>query len=68
MEEGVPKYLQYEGKVRNRRLGKRDCLLLIKDIWREKAAHDAEVSRLTLLIGTNPGIIVMLINLTVYTC
>ncbi|KAK2189473.1 hypothetical protein NP493_106g07058 [Ridgeia piscesae] len=42
MEEGVPKYLQYEGKVRNRRLGKRDCLLLIKDIWREKAAHDAE--------------------------
>ncbi|KAL5022681.1 hypothetical protein ScPMuIL_001836 [Solemya velum] len=38
----VPKYLRYEGNVRNRHLGKRDCLLLIRDIWREKAAHDAE--------------------------
>lgn len=40
--EDVPAYLQCEGKVRNRRLGKRDCALLIKDIWREKAAADAE--------------------------
>ena len=30
--------------MRNRRLGKRDCTLLIRDIWREKAANDAEVS------------------------
>ncbi|KAK3085940.1 hypothetical protein FSP39_011055 [Pinctada imbricata] len=37
----VPKYLRYEGPVRNRRLGKRDCSLLVRDIWREKAAHDA---------------------------
>lgn len=37
----VPKYLRFDGPVRNRRLGKRDCLLLIRDIWREKAAHDA---------------------------
>ena len=29
--------------MRNRRLGKRDTSLLIKDIWQEKAAHDAEV-------------------------
>lgn len=36
----VPKYLQYDGPVRNRRLGKRDASLLIKDIWREKGAHD----------------------------
>jgi hypothetical protein len=43
---GVPKYLQYEGRVRNRRLGKRDCTLLIRDIWREKAANDAEVHHL----------------------
>jgi len=39
----VPKFLRYEGQVRNRRLGKRDTSLLIKDIWQEKAAHDAEV-------------------------
>ncbi|XP_031561984.1 translin-associated factor X-interacting protein 1-like [Actinia tenebrosa] len=38
----VPRFLRYEGKVRNRRLGKRDTSLLIKDIWQEKAAHDAE--------------------------
>ncbi|XP_045191892.2 translin-associated factor X-interacting protein 1-like [Mercenaria mercenaria] len=37
----VPKYLQHDGPVRNRRLGKRDASLLIKDIWREKGAHDA---------------------------
>ena len=40
----IPKYLQHEGPVRNRRLGKRDASLLIKDIWREKGAHDAAVS------------------------
>ncbi|XP_064611191.1 translin-associated factor X-interacting protein 1-like isoform X2 [Liolophura sinensis] len=38
----VPPYLRCEGHVRNRRLGKRDCALLIKDIWREKSAQDAE--------------------------
>ena len=38
----VPKYLRFEGQVRNRHLGKRDCALLIKDLWREKAASDAE--------------------------
>ncbi|KAL4234843.1 Translin-associated factor X-interacting protein 1 [Mactra antiquata] len=37
----VPKYLQHDGPVRNRRLGKRDASLLIKDIWREKGANDA---------------------------
>ncbi|XP_068693975.1 translin-associated factor X-interacting protein 1-like [Montipora foliosa] len=38
----IPKFLRFEGQVRNRRLGKRDTSLLIKDIWQEKAAHDAE--------------------------
>ncbi|KAK7114786.1 translin-associated factor X-interacting protein 1-like [Littorina saxatilis] len=38
----IPKYLRFVGQVRNRRLGKRDTLLLIRDIWREKAASDAE--------------------------
>ena len=42
--EEVPMYLRYEGQVRNRRLGKRDLLLLVKDIWREKTVYDAEVS------------------------
>lgn len=40
----MPKFLRFEGQVRNRRLGKRDTSLLIKDIWQEKAAHDAEVN------------------------
>lgn len=39
----VPKYLRYEGKVRNRRVGKRDCLVYIHDIWRKKGVHDAQV-------------------------
>ncbi|XP_066938894.1 translin-associated factor X-interacting protein 1-like [Macrobrachium rosenbergii] len=32
-EPGVPAYLRYEGSVRNRRLGKRDLMLIIDDIW-----------------------------------
>ncbi|CAD5115419.1 DgyrCDS4394 [Dimorphilus gyrociliatus] len=40
--ELIPSYLQYEGKVRNRRLGKRDAALLIKDIWRQKMVKDSE--------------------------
>ncbi|XP_047482905.1 translin-associated factor X-interacting protein 1-like [Penaeus chinensis] len=35
-ESSVPAYLRYEGSVRNRRLGKRDLMHLIDDIWREK--------------------------------
>lgn len=37
----IPAYLRVDGQVRNRRLGKRDCSLIIRDIWREKAANDA---------------------------
>lgn len=47
----VPKYLQHDGPVRNRRLGKRDASLLIKDIWREKGAHDAAVSLMLLFFN-----------------
>ena len=43
----MPMFLRFEGQVRNRRLGKRDTSLLIKDIWQEKAAHDAEVNLLS---------------------
>lgn len=34
LNEDVPKYLQYEGRIRDRRFSKRDCALLIKDIWK----------------------------------
>ncbi|KAK4301082.1 hypothetical protein Pmani_026752 [Petrolisthes manimaculis] len=40
MEPGVPAYLRYEGSVRNRRLGKRDLLPIIEDIWRHKRRLD----------------------------
>ncbi|XP_077993673.1 translin-associated factor X-interacting protein 1-like [Glandiceps talaboti] len=40
--EDVPKYLRFEGKVKNRKLGKRDVALLIKDVWREKITYDSE--------------------------
>ncbi|XP_064116936.1 translin-associated factor X-interacting protein 1-like isoform X2 [Macrobrachium nipponense] len=32
-EPGVPAYLRYDGSVRNRRLGKRDLMLIVDDIW-----------------------------------
>ena len=46
----IPAYLRVDGQVRNRRLGKRDCSLLIRDIWREKAANDAGVRKKSDLI------------------
>lgn len=44
----VLKYLRFDGFVRNRRFGKRDCLLFIRDIWREKVVYDVFVSLLIL--------------------
>ena len=61
--ETVPKYLQYDGKVRNRRLGKRDTALLVKDIWREKVASDAEVSEVNYISNIN---ICIIITCTIY--
>lgn len=40
--EAVPVYLRFEGPVKNRKIGKRDTALLVRDIWREKSASDAE--------------------------
>ncbi|XP_019638236.1 PREDICTED: translin-associated factor X-interacting protein 1-like [Branchiostoma belcheri] len=45
----VPAYLRYEGQVRNRKLAKRDLAIVIKDVWREKAAHDAGKAKPTKL-------------------
>lgn len=36
----VPKHLRFKGKIPNRNLSKRDCCLLIKDIWNAKVLHD----------------------------
>jgi len=44
----VPAYLRFEGKVRNRRLGRRDTALLIKDIWREKIAGGDEKKQMAM--------------------
>lgn len=38
----VPKYLQHEGKVKNRRLNVRDCNVLVHDIWKERQMQSAE--------------------------
>jgi hypothetical protein len=40
--EDVPLYLRFEGTVHNRHPSKRDCALLIRDIWRQKGRHDAQ--------------------------
>jgi len=36
----VPKYLRFQGKVRNRRMAKRDAEKAVRDIWAMKAQHD----------------------------
>ncbi|KAJ3216775.1 Translin-associated factor X-interacting protein 1 [Dinochytrium kinnereticum] len=36
----VPKYLRYRGKIPNRRLSKKDCILLINDTWKAKSLYD----------------------------
>lgn len=41
-DPAVPAYLRYEGPVRNRKIGKRDTALLVRDIWREKSEQDAK--------------------------
>ncbi|KAK2189471.1 hypothetical protein NP493_106g07056 [Ridgeia piscesae] len=41
LDSSVPAYLRYEGQVRNRHLCLRDTILVITDIWKEKAIHDA---------------------------
>jgi len=40
--EDVPKYLQWDGSIRNRGLSKRDTEMLIKNFWREKDKADAK--------------------------
>ena len=46
----VPEFLQFEGQVRNRNLSKRDCLLVIKDVWQEKITADSEVKHINVML------------------
>ncbi|CAG0922618.1 unnamed protein product [Notodromas monacha] len=39
----VPKYLQWDGKVRNRHLGVRDVTFMIQDVWAHKRVNDEEM-------------------------
>eukprot|EP00794_Sanderia_malayensis_P018901 gene18901-20803_t len=41
-ESSVPRYLRCEGQIVNRRLGKKDAVTLVKDIWKERAKYTAE--------------------------
>ncbi|KAI9011309.1 hypothetical protein BC832DRAFT_590551 [Gaertneriomyces semiglobifer] len=41
----VPKHLRFKGKIRNRKLSKKNLCLLIRDIWAAKAVHDATPRR-----------------------
>ena len=40
----IPKYLRCEGKIRNRRISKRDTLQLIKDVWQERISSEVETT------------------------
>ncbi|KAI9098783.1 hypothetical protein DFS34DRAFT_89456 [Phlyctochytrium arcticum] len=41
----IPKHLRYKGKVRNRKLSRKNLCLLIRDVWAAKAIFDADVKR-----------------------
>eukprot|EP01135_Chromosphaera_perkinsii_P002275 Nk52_evm61s221 gene=Nk52_evmTU61s221 len=40
-EPYIPKYLRTNAKVNNKNIKKRDCEMMIKDIWKEKAVYDS---------------------------
>lgn len=40
--EDVPVYLRYEGKIRKRKMEKRDVGIIFKEMWAEKGKKDAE--------------------------
>ena len=42
----VPVFLRYDGCVRNKRLGKREVLLIIQDIWKERRKDRSDNSNL----------------------
>lgn len=40
--EDVPVYLRYDGKIRKRKMDRRDVGIIFKEMWAEKAKKDAE--------------------------
>ena len=34
--EDIPKHLQFDGQVRNRKLTRKDTMLFIEDVWQER--------------------------------
>jgi len=38
----IPRFLRCEGEIVNRRIGKRDCAVLVNDIWRERIRSKIE--------------------------
>nr|XP_018668511.1 translin-associated factor X-interacting protein 1 [Ciona intestinalis] len=43
--EDIPKYLRFEGTVRNRKLSKAELSAVLKEIWVKKVTSDAEVGK-----------------------
>ena len=39
----IPRFLRCEGEIVNRRIGRRDCAVLINDIWKERTENMKEV-------------------------
>ena len=45
----IPRFLRCEGEIVNRRIGKRDCAVLINDIWKERVRSKIEVNICTVV-------------------
>ena len=45
MQQNIPKYLRYEGKIVNRMLTRRNCIMLINDIWKAKVLYDLSLRK-----------------------
>ncbi|ORX58573.1 hypothetical protein BCR36DRAFT_343976 [Piromyces finnis] len=45
LQSNIPKFLRYEGKIINRMLSKRNCIMLINDIWKAKVLYDLSLKK-----------------------
>ena len=52
----IPRFLRCEGEIVNRRIGKRDCAVLVNDIWRERIRSKIEVNICTVVCISRFGI------------
>ena len=58
----IPRFLRCEGEIVNRRIGKRDCAVLINDIWKERIRSKIEVNICT-VVYTSMSVISLFIPL-----